>query len=253
MALTDKLTDIADAIRAKTGESDLLTLDEMPDAIASITGGGGVSKTYTLTGSLENFNKGGVLDELLTDAGVNHLAFSGITNLSNAWNSSHMLDLPFIIYTTGNACYLDGAFSWNNTVRGPYIHRPKIIGPIANLRSYNQYAHEDDADMDFTEASLNASSSLAPLNSFGWGNKKLQSLNFKTLLSASSPNTITITSAYTSGYYQYFGRESRYTEIINVPVMLGPRDTNKVFTNYDDLASFTPFLSRFTFSLDANN
>lgn len=41
MALTDKLTDIADAIRAKTGESDLLTLDEMPDAIAGISGGGG--------------------------------------------------------------------------------------------------------------------------------------------------------------------------------------------------------------------
>jgi len=40
MALTDKLTNIADAIRAKTGESDLLTLDEMPDAIASITSGG---------------------------------------------------------------------------------------------------------------------------------------------------------------------------------------------------------------------
>jgi len=42
MALTDKLTDIADAIRAKTGESDLLTLDEMPSAIASISGGGEV-------------------------------------------------------------------------------------------------------------------------------------------------------------------------------------------------------------------
>lgn len=42
MALTDKLTAIANAIRAKTGGSDLLTLDEMPQEIQSIqTGGGG--------------------------------------------------------------------------------------------------------------------------------------------------------------------------------------------------------------------
>jgi len=38
MALTDKLTDIADAIREKTGDTELLTLDEMPDAIAGISG-----------------------------------------------------------------------------------------------------------------------------------------------------------------------------------------------------------------------
>lgn len=58
MALTDKLTDIADAIRAKTGESDLLTLDEMPDAIAGISGGGSavdnVPQTINYTGSLNN-------------------------------------------------------------------------------------------------------------------------------------------------------------------------------------------------------
>lgn len=42
MALTDKLSAIGNAIRAKTGGSDLLTLDEMPQEIQSIqTGGGG--------------------------------------------------------------------------------------------------------------------------------------------------------------------------------------------------------------------
>ena len=39
MALTDKLTAIAEAIRAKTGESDLLTLDAMVTAINGISGG----------------------------------------------------------------------------------------------------------------------------------------------------------------------------------------------------------------------
>lgn len=42
MALTDKLTAIGDAIRAKTGETALLKLDDMPTAIAGIqTGGSG--------------------------------------------------------------------------------------------------------------------------------------------------------------------------------------------------------------------
>lgn len=39
MALTDKLKAIADAIRAKTGKSDKLTLAEMPEEIAGISGG----------------------------------------------------------------------------------------------------------------------------------------------------------------------------------------------------------------------
>lgn len=41
MAIPPKLTAIADAIRAKTGKSSTMTLDEMPTEIASISGGGG--------------------------------------------------------------------------------------------------------------------------------------------------------------------------------------------------------------------
>ena len=41
MALTDKLTAIADAIRAKTGETGKMTLEQMPAKIGAISGGGG--------------------------------------------------------------------------------------------------------------------------------------------------------------------------------------------------------------------
>lgn len=40
MALTNKLTAIGDAIRAKTGKTDLISLDQMPVEIESIQGGG---------------------------------------------------------------------------------------------------------------------------------------------------------------------------------------------------------------------
>lgn len=54
MALTNKLTAIADAIREKTGTTEPLTLDEMPLTIADIQGGGGgdiPEEAFTLTGS----------------------------------------------------------------------------------------------------------------------------------------------------------------------------------------------------------
>ena len=38
---SDKLEAIADAIREKTHKDNLMTLDDMPDEIASISGGGG--------------------------------------------------------------------------------------------------------------------------------------------------------------------------------------------------------------------
>lgn len=52
MALTDKLTAIADAIRTKTGKTDGLTLEQMPAEIAGISGGAGVEECdVTLTGN----------------------------------------------------------------------------------------------------------------------------------------------------------------------------------------------------------
>ena len=50
MALTDKLTAIAEAIRAKTGGTTTMTLDQMPTEIAAIqTGGGGFPATMEWT------------------------------------------------------------------------------------------------------------------------------------------------------------------------------------------------------------
>ena len=53
MALTDKLTAIADAIRSKTGATEPMTLDEMVTAIANITTGSVPSDTITLSDGTE--------------------------------------------------------------------------------------------------------------------------------------------------------------------------------------------------------
>ena len=53
MALTNKLTAIADAIRSKTGSTNTMTLDEMATAIANITTGSVPSDTITLSDGTE--------------------------------------------------------------------------------------------------------------------------------------------------------------------------------------------------------
>lgn len=61
MALTNKLSAIGDAIRAKTGKSELLTLDAMPAAIGGIETGGGGSievEPLVLTGNCNSACKG---------------------------------------------------------------------------------------------------------------------------------------------------------------------------------------------------
>ena len=46
MALTDKLTAIADAIRTKTGSTELMTLDEMAEIILTLGTGGGSTSVF---------------------------------------------------------------------------------------------------------------------------------------------------------------------------------------------------------------
>jgi hypothetical protein len=63
MALTNKLSAIGNAIREKTGKTDLLTLDQMPEEISSIETGGGDSfyndfwDIYQENGNRVNYDK----------------------------------------------------------------------------------------------------------------------------------------------------------------------------------------------------
>ena len=60
MALTNKLTAIADAIRGKTGKSEEMTLDQMAIEIAGISGGGGGGLAYDM-------------GEFVLDSDIHHL------------------------------------------------------------------------------------------------------------------------------------------------------------------------------------
>lgn len=73
MALTEKLTSIADAIRTKTGSADKLTLDGMAQAIAGIETGGAD-------------NSGGLIDGTLTE--YRNIALTKIRNYAFYYHPS---------------------------------------------------------------------------------------------------------------------------------------------------------------------
>ena len=131
MALTDKLSAIGTAIRNKTGKTALMTLDEMPTEIASITSGGEpvinplevtANGTYTATdcdgyspitvnvpqdgaptdaeltfsGNLSHWNYNGVWDNIITKYG-NRITTNDVISFDNSFQGSQLTNIPFAI------------------------------------------------------------------------------------------------------------------------------------------------------------
>lgn len=131
MALTDKLSAIGTAIRNKTGKTALMTLDEMPTEIASITSGGEpvinplevtANGTYTATdcdgyspitvnvpqdgaptdaeltfgGNLSNWNYQGTWDDIITRYG-NRITTHDVISFSQSFLNSYLTNIPFAI------------------------------------------------------------------------------------------------------------------------------------------------------------
>ena len=83
MALTDKLTAIADAIRAKGGTSDTLTLAEMPQAIAALPSGGTEEDTTEFSQQNSKVTEYMAAAEVYTDAD-----FASVTVANNYKDST---------------------------------------------------------------------------------------------------------------------------------------------------------------------
>lgn len=101
MALIEKLNAIGDAIRAKTGGSDKLTLEQMPTEIASITTGGGGGPTVPeerliLTGDCSNYFGDGRWGWFIEEYG-NQIQTSGINNANAMFRGCSMTSIPFEI------------------------------------------------------------------------------------------------------------------------------------------------------------
>lgn len=134
MALTDKLTAIAVAIREKGGTSEKLKLDEMPAAIAALEvggGGSGVDGNVQLhwEGNLGKWagNGNGIWEWYFKEYG-DKITTADITGFTDALQGLQTLEeIPFDLnFKLGTSCSLGSAFS-----SSPYL---KKIGKIVNCK-----------------------------------------------------------------------------------------------------------------------
>lgn len=97
MALTDKLTAIANAIREKTGKTEKLSLDEMPTAIKSIQGASGDGKDTLIDYLLGNPTR--IISDEITI--INNVKISGTHVKEITLPNLHTISDSLLIYNTG--------------------------------------------------------------------------------------------------------------------------------------------------------
>ena len=119
MVLTDKLTNIAEAIRGKTGGTELLTLDEMATAIASITGAGGADIHIE---TLITFAQDMTLGQMMNTAQhrlryKNSMVFLIATGSTSASSGNYVLN-NFLIVHNGATIIL-GLHQWKSGMVAP--------------------------------------------------------------------------------------------------------------------------------------
>lgn len=131
MALTDKLTAIANAIRSKTGKTETMTLDQMPVEIESI-GGNLVSipdEYFEITGDCSY--KFAFSNYILFDSLLNRFTYTAPTDFSYMFNGYPNSELPTDIVTNKNTnIYMGGMFSNSKITKAP-----KIVAIPSNVSS----------------------------------------------------------------------------------------------------------------------
>lgn len=105
--LTDKLTNIANAIRQKGGTTEKLTLDAMPTAISALsTGGGGVEipdELFVIGGDCSYWDYGGKWDSFIS-AYANKWSTNNIASGISMFNRSKLETIPFELKFTNSTC-----------------------------------------------------------------------------------------------------------------------------------------------------
>ena len=217
MALTEKLGNIGDAIRSKTGGTDLLTLDEMPAAITAIEGGGGgyeiPEEAFNITGDCQwKFANGG-WDWFLNLYG-DRIGTSNITDASNMFYTSKVEEIPFDI-NIADKTNVTNIFAYCNELK----KIPYIKGMTASINyifsSCRMLRNIPDDFGDFIDLSYTRSYTYAQMANIFYGCYSLRSIP-QSLLGElySTVNTV----AQRNPYYNMFASCYCLDEVKNIPV-----------------------------------
>lgn len=139
MALINKLTAIGDAIRAKTGSSNKLTLDQMASEISNISTGGGEVPSFHFTGRQM---QGLFIDGRLSQLHTIGYTTSDITDLSETYNSivDNTINTPIINMKKTANYSLDCNSAFTNADLGTVNINFEGVAPrIKATAMFNQY------------------------------------------------------------------------------------------------------------------
>ena len=206
MALTDKLSAIGDAIREKTGGTDLLTLDQMPAEIASITtGSGGEVEPIVLSGDCKYACCGNMASIQIEKLG-NRVSTSEIFDSNYMFYNSRVKKIPFALnYNNStdrnmssmfyNAQYLEEIATMNNV-------KPNDLGSFLwscfRLRNL-----PDNFGADWDWSRINTYK-YTPINSIFRNNYSLRSIPDSFLSNLWGIQTSTSNTIYSQGFFRCF-------------------------------------------------
>jgi hypothetical protein len=164
MALTNKLSAIGDAIREKTGKTGLMTLDEMPVEIASITtgGGGGDIEPIVLTGDC-SYGCGGALAGKFIEMFSDKISTQNLTKCNYMFYNYPYETIPFDInLSTSNASVsiasmFNGCNNLKTLPKIPYYNVYEITGMFKDCYNLREIPEDYFDGWDFT-ACKNATS-----------------------------------------------------------------------------------------------
>lgn len=131
--LTDKLTNIANAIRQKGGTTEKLTLDAMPTAISALSTGGGSGvdipdEAFVISGDCSYWDYGGEWDSFIS-AYANKWSTNNIASGISMFNRSKLETIPFELNFTNSTCDCGNLFYGCINL--------KTIGKIVNMYPSN--------------------------------------------------------------------------------------------------------------------
>lgn len=229
MALTDKLTAIGDAIRGKTGGTDLLTLDGMVTAINGISTGGATlpPEAYVITGDCSNLFADGKWKWYI-DLFGSQVTTNNITNCNYMFNNcSELTNIPFSINGKSDANYIscNGMFQYCNAL---------LTLPNLTIKPYNMNSMFREANrIREIPESYATTFDFSRINSYS---SQMVSIFTNCYSLRTIPNNFlkqcysTATSPYSCFYYQAFYGAWCLNEIVGLPII--PLEfTSNVFYN----------------------
>ena len=233
MALTNKLSAIGDAIREKTGKTELLTLDAMPLEIASIEtgGGGGIEvEPIVLSGDCSYACRGAMASKYIELFG-DTVSTKDITNTTYMFKNYTFETIPFEInMKNGTEINMNNMFqSANNLIELPKINnvQPLNMQYIFNgLFQLREISMDYFDDWDFSKMSVATGSYSYDLGHMFQYCYSLRKLPLEWLNNANKK----ISYSYT---YFYYGFEGCYVleELLNLPLPYTNTYTSNMFVN----------------------